>query len=194
MVNDEPRLAVVVGHPSSYSRTHAVALRAGRRLRQALGDEGVPLAGPQLIDLAELAPGLLGRNGRNGHGDAADTALHTVRQVPLVLTASPTFRGACSGLLKLFLDLLPRNGLEGTIVVPLMTAGIPAHRRAVDTSLRPVLLELRAQVPTAGISVLETEFARFDDIFDAWWAAQGPALSCAVGERTRGRADEVTSC
>jgi FMN reductase len=191
MANGERRLAVVVGHPSACSRTHAVSLRAARRLQQALGAGGVALAGPHLIDLAELGPGLLGQR---GNGSSADAALETVRQVPLVVVASPTFRGACSGLLKLFLDLLPRNGLENTIAVPLMTAGIPAHRRAVESTLRPVLLELRAQVPTAGISVLETEFARFDEVFDAWWAAQGPALSRAVGERTRGPRDEAALC
>jgi FMN reductase len=148
------------------------------------------LPGPHLIDLAELGPALLGRPARDGRVDAA---LQTACHVPLLVTASPTFRGACSGLLKLFLDLLPRDGLENTIVVPLMTAGIPAHRRAVESSLLPVLLELRAKVPTAGISVLETEFARFDEVFDAWWGVQGRALGDAVGELASARG-EVASC
>jgi len=57
-----------------------------------------------------------------------------------------------------------------------------------------VLLELRASVPAPGISVLDTEFAHFDDVFDIWWTAHGHALSRAVGQRTGDRADEVTQC
>jgi len=191
MPDGQPRLALVVGHPSSCSRTHAIAVQAARRLQQALGGNGTPLAGPDLIDLAELGPALLGPE---GPCDPAGLALHTAGQAPVLLAASPTFRGACSGLLKLFLDLLPRNGLAGTVAVPLMTAGIPAHRVAVENSLRPVLLELGASVPTAGISVLETEFPRFDQVFDAWWAGHGPALTGAVCERTGQRQDQVASC
>jgi FMN reductase len=155
-----------------------------------LAADGAPLPAPQLIDLADLAPGLLGQ-GRTSA--AAQTALAAVSRTPLVLTASPTFRGACSGLLKLFLDMLPRNGLAATVAVPLMTAGMPAHRSAVDTTLRPVLLELGAAVPAPGISVLESDLTRFDEVFEAWWIRHGPSVRRAVLAQA-GRPDRVATC
>jgi FMN reductase len=181
---------VVIGHPRPCSRTHAVAARAGQLLHEMLVAGGLPLAAPEQIDLAELAPCLLDYRAARG---AASTALTAVGQAPLVLMASPTFRGACSGLLKLFLDLLPRNGLESTVAVPLMTAGLEEHRFAVDTSLRPVLLELRAAVPAGGICVLETELARFDDVFAAWWARHGADVRHVVSAQVS-RQDEVAPC
>jgi FMN reductase len=211
MTNGQPGLVVLIGHPRPGSRTHSVALRAAALLRRALADGGTPPAEPHLIDLAELAPRLLdacadsgqparagGANGANG-GDAgwpgiAQIALQAVGTAPLLLIVSPTFRGACSGLLKLFLDMLPRGGLRAVVTVPLMTAGIPAHRSAVDTTLRPILLELQAQVPAAGICVLETELGRFDEVFDAWWTVHGPALREAVRAGAAGQAGQVRSC
>ncbi len=170
----ETGFTVLVGHPRRGSRTGAVASRAAALLRQALAAQGLPVAAPCLTELTELGPALLGE--RANGSSPEELALTALRQAPLVLMASPTFRGSYSGLLKLFLDLLPRHGLSGTVTVPLMTAGIPAHRSAVDGMLRPVLLEMRATLPERGISVLETEFARLDEVFGGWWAAQGAAL------------------
>jgi FMN reductase len=174
-------LVVLVGHPRPGSRTHGIAGRAGYLLRGALAAERVAFPAPSLVDLAELAPSLLDRHSRDG---AAQVAVRTVREASLLLVASPTFKGAYSGLLKVFLDLLPRDGLDTTIVVPLMTAGLPQHRTAVEHTLRPVLLELSACLPTVGISVLEPELDRFDDVFAGWWSRHGPALGHAVLERT----------
>jgi FMN reductase len=188
MRDGEAGLVVLVGHPRVDSRTHAVAWRAGELLGAALAEPGAAVTAG-LVDLAELAPRLLDRGG-NG---IAEVALRTVGQSRLLLAASPTFRGSHSGLLKLFLDLLPRYGLAKTVVVPLMTAGIPAHRFTVDTSLRPVLEELGARVPVAGISVLETELGRVDEVFAAWWHAHGESLRGALGSAITSR-EEVRTC
>jgi FMN reductase len=189
MMDTAGQLVVLVGHPKPCSRTHGVAVRAGAALRRALATQDVPFADPRVVDLAELAPHLLDRHTRDS---VTDTAMQTVRGATLLVTASPTFRGAYSGLLKLFLDLLPRDGLDATVALPLMTAGLTEHRTVVDATLRPVLLELRAQVPVAGISVLESELAAADDVFDAWWTRNGQALSATLRERVR-RREEVRS-
>jgi FMN reductase len=181
-------LVVLVGHPRAGSRTHTVARRVGELLGAALAEPGTAAPPPGLVDLAELAPCLVERH-RNG---TAEAALRTVGQAPVLVAASPTFRGAYSGLLKLFLDLLPRHGLAGTVVVPLMTAGIPAHRFTVDTSLRPVLQELGASVPAAGISVLETDLGRVDEVFAAWWRAEGDKLRDSLARAST--SEEVRTC
>ncbi len=189
--NGQTRLVVVVGHPRPGSRTYAVATRAASLLKAALDSGGLPVAGPDIIDLAELAPHLL--NTWSG-GTRSSRALDAVSRSPLLLVASPTFRGAYSGLLKLFLDLLPRDGLESSVVVPLMTAGLAAHRGCLESTLRPVLIELRAEVPAAGISVLETELAGFDEVFGAWWAANGRVVRSAIRDRAWRYREEVTPC
>jgi FMN reductase len=176
----DAQLVVLVGHPKPYSRTHGVADRTGALLRGALATEHLAFAAPTVVDLAELAPYLLDRHDRGG---PADRAVQTVRRATLLVAVSPTFRAAYSGLLKLFLDLLPRDGLAATVALPLMTAGLPAHRTAVDRTLRPVLQELRAQVPTTGICVLETELARVDEVFGAWWGEHGQPLAAAIRAR-----------
>jgi FMN reductase len=178
MTGHDPELVVLVGHPRPGSRTHGVAVRAGGLLRAALATQRIPMAEPTLVDLAELAPHLLDRR-----GGSSEVAVQTVRRAVLLVTVSPTFRAAYSGLLKLFLDLLPRDGLAATIALPLMTAGLPAHRGAVDATLRPVLLELGAHVPTKGLAVLETELARFDELFAAWWSEQRAPLVGAIRAR-----------
>jgi FMN reductase len=180
------QLVVLVGHPKPGSRTHQVAVRAGTALCQALGAAGVPFAEPDVVDLAELAPQLLDRYGPN---PSLASAIQQVRRSTLLVAASPTFRGAYSGLLKFFLDVLPRDGLAATVALPLMTAGLVAHRSAVDATLRPVLLELRARVPAAGISVLESELTAFDAVFEVWWARHGLVLSGALRDRVEARAE-----
>jgi FMN reductase len=175
------KLVVLVGHPRPRSRTHAVAVRTGDLLHRGLVDERVAVSPPGLVDLAELAPHLPA-----GTGDGrADAALRAVGGADLLVVASPTFRTAYTGLLKLFLDLLPRDGLEGTTVVPVTTAGIAAQRLATDQALRPVLRALRAQLPTAGINLLEDELTDIDERFTTWWREQGARLARTLD----GRAD-----
>jgi FMN reductase len=190
-MSDGERLVVLVGHPKPHSRTHGVAAQAGRLLQRALATEQLHLPEPTVVDLADLTPHLVDRHGRNR---VADAAVQTVCHATLLVTASPTFRASYSGLLKYFLDLLPRDGLDTTIALPVMTAGIPAHRWAVDTTLRPILLELRAHVPTRGIAVLETELACFDTLFVTWWNEHGPALAEAIRTRVGRLREDVGSC
>jgi FMN reductase len=167
-----------------------VADEAGALLRAALADaEGVALPTPAMVDLAALAPGLLGRWDLGVRGSGRDPAVDAARTVcgaDVLLAVSPTFKGAYSGLLKHFLDLLPRDGLESTVAVPLMTAGLPRHRSAVDGTLRPLLLELQARVPAEGLCLLESQLGAVAEVFAAWWQSQGPDLGRAVLERVGG--------
>ncbi len=183
-------LVVLIGHPRPGSRTHGVADRAGALLRGALAaGDGVELPAPAVVDLAALAPGLLGRwdlgAGDPGPDPAVDAA-RTVCDAAVLLVVSPTFKGAYSGLLKLFLDLLPRAGLERAVTVPLMTAGLRRHSAAVDRTLGPVLQELGAWVPAEGLCLLESQLDAVEEVFGAWWRGQGPVVGRAVLERVAG--------
>ncbi len=159
--------AVLVGNPKPGSRTLAAALHVVDRL----GDES-----PQVVDLATLGTSLL---------DAEDVAVQAVvdqvSAADLLVVASPTYKGAFTGLLKVFLDRLPHRGLEGRVAVPVMLGALPGHALAVETSLRPVLTELGAVVPSS-LFVLESSY---DDpaSYDDWADRTRPLVDALV--RTR---------
>jgi FMN reductase len=72
-----------------------------------------------------------------------------------VVVATPTYKAAYSGLLKVFLDLLPQYALSGKVVLPLATGGSIAHVLALDYGLRPVLQSLAAQHVVQSYFLLE---------------------------------------
>lgn len=84
-----------------------------------------------------------------------------------------------SGLLKLFLDVLPEGTLAGVPVLMVGTGGTPRHSLALDYALRPVLTYLRAQVlPT-------TVFVATSD-----WGSQADAVR-SIDERIERGAREL---
>ena len=138
------RAAVVVGNPKPDSRTLAAAIH----LATALTEQPPDL----VVDLATLGPALL---------DWADPEVaRLVAEVgdhDLVVVASPTYKGAYTGLLKLFLDRFSGGtGLRG-LAVPLMLGGSPAHALAPELTLRPVLTELGATVPGRALYLVDRD-------------------------------------
>jgi FMN reductase len=155
-------IAVVVGNPKPQSRTLAAATHVARELA------GEP---DLVVDLADLGPVLL---------DWADPHVtDLVKQVggaDLVVVASPTYKAAYTGLLKLFLDRFAGGtGLSG-LAVPLMLGGSPAHSLAPELTLRPVLTELGGTVPGRGLYVVDS---RHDDptAYADWLAATRPIVT-----------------
>ncbi|SNQ48574.1 NADPH-dependent FMN reductase [Frankia canadensis] len=140
------KAVAVVGNPRPASRT----ADAAQILARALGSESV-----ELIELAELGAGLL------GWGDpAVAEARQKVRDADLAVIASPTFKATYSGLLKLFLDQFEgQSGMAGLTVIPLMLGAGEAHALAPDLLLKPVLVELGATCPTAGLYLLDSDYA-----------------------------------
>jgi len=72
-------------------------------------------------------------------------AVEQVVQSDLVIVSTPIYKASYSGLLKLFLDLLPQEALRGKTVLPLATGGSLAHLLALDYALKPVLSALGAR-------------------------------------------------
>jgi FMN reductase len=151
------KVVVLVGNPKPASRTHAVAVRAAQAL--------VPGAVPEVIDLTALAPVLLSPL----PSAALEDAVERVTSAGLLLVASPTYKGTYTGLLKAFLDRVP--SLRGVTALPLLVMGSPRHALAVEVHLRPLLVELGANVPTPGLAVVEADLPRIDEILTAWAAS-----------------------
>jgi len=61
-----------------------------------------------------------------------------------------------------------------------MVGAAPIHSLAVDTYLRPLLVELGASCPTRGLFVLESQLPDLPATVAKWLQAASPALG-AVG-------------
>lgn len=83
-----------------------------------------------------------------------------MRSASVAVFASPTYKASYTGLLKAFLDRCGAGDLTGVTAVPLFTIGAPHHALAVEFTLRPLLVELGAAVPTRGIAF---ESSKHDD-------------------------------
>jgi len=162
-----PRVAVVVGNPKPRSRTLAAAL--------LLAEQLTGVAPAPVLDLADIGPALLDWQDR-GVGELVDQ----VMAADIVIVASPTYKGAYTGLLKLFLDRFPTGGLRGVVAVPLMLGALPGHALAPELALRPVLTEIGASVPVRGLYVLESSY---DDptAYAAWLETARAPIAAALG-------------
>ena len=166
------RFAVIVGNPKPCSRTLQVAGAAADAVVATLALTD----GYEVIDLAGLSRRLLLPEPSAAVEDAAELA----GGADLLLIASPTFKGTYSGLLKVFLDLLPHRGLQGSYALPLLVMKAPEQALAVDVHLRPLLVELGATVPTPGLAVLESDLDRLDTVLRPWAGRVGRALARAM--------------
>ncbi|HSN42424.1 MAG TPA: NAD(P)H-dependent oxidoreductase [Propionibacteriaceae bacterium] len=127
------------------SRTDLVGNRAADRLR-ARGHAVVD------IRVRDLPPGPLLWRQLDHPGIAAAT--HVLQAADAVIVSSAVYQASFSGLLKVFLDLLPKAGLGGKDVLPLLVGGSVAHVLTLDYALRPVLQALGAAHISAGRYVL----------------------------------------
>jgi FMN reductase len=154
--------AVVVGNPKPKSRTLDAGVMVARRLTGAEPD--------LVLDLVDLGPALL----ELGHPAVAER-VQTIQRASVAVFASPTFKATYTGLLKLFLDQFPTDGLAGVTAFPVMLGAGPAHALAPDLLLKPVLVELGAVCPAAGLYLIDKTYAE-DPRLDAWVARAKPLL------------------
>jgi FMN reductase len=135
-------ILLIAGSPSERSRSAALLDSAGRRLRAA---------GQQVSTLAvrDLSADALVR-ADFAHPSVVE-ATARVAAAHAVVVATPVYKAAYSGALKVFLDLLPQTALRGKTVLPLATGGSPHHMLALDYALRPVLQSLGARHILPGI-------------------------------------------
>lgn len=98
----------------------------------------------------------------------------------VLIVATPTYKASYTGLVKVFLDLIPGKGLAGTVVVPVTVAAAPTHRSLADLQLRPVLTELGATVPVPSFLIEERELGDLLQLADRWAAAQAPVVAATV--------------
>ena len=147
-----PTVLLIAGSPSESSRSAALLDSVSCRL--ALRD-GLKV---ERLNIRELpAEALL--LAQWGH-PAIVKALAQVEQARAIVVATPVCKAAYSGVLKVFLDLLPQTALAGKTVLPLATGGSPHHMLALDYALRPVLQSLSARHILTGVYATDAQIAR----------------------------------
>ncbi|MGW7679618.1 NADPH-dependent FMN reductase [Kribbella sp. NPDC054772] len=146
-------IATISSSPSVPSRTDAVLDYVTKRLISH-GHTVTPIV---LRDLP--AEPLL--HGQADH-PAIAAAAAVLETADAVVVTTPVYKAAYSGLLKVFLDLLPQYALKGKNVLPLATGGTPAHVLVIDYALRPVLTSLGAGAIGQGWFVLSSHIQVYD--------------------------------
>ncbi|MFC6020806.1 NADPH-dependent FMN reductase [Plantactinospora solaniradicis] len=141
-------VVVVSGNPRPGSRTRVLAESVGAAVARR-----ERVSSPAVVDLAEYGPALLAPDDVRVAGGLA-----RARAARVLVVATPTYKGSYTGVLKVFLDGLPHQGLAGVVAVP-VTVG--ANREQAEQSgrhLRGLLAELGAEV-RPGLAVTEADLA-----------------------------------
>jgi len=150
------RIAIVVGNPKPKSRTLKVAETLAEKLF------GPAARDAELIDLADYSDEIL-----KWPSEKMDALTARVAGSDVVIFASPTYKATYTGLLKVFLDRYPANGLAGVTAIPLLTGADHAHAMGPTVSLAPLLMELGAAVPGRGLYFVIGQMDRLDEIVQA---------------------------
>jgi FMN reductase len=138
----------ISGSPSARSKSRTLLEHA----LAALAERGVPTT---LIDLASLpADALLGRR----KAGELDAALELVRDASIIVASTPVYRATYSGLLKVFFDQLPMNGLVDKTAIAIASGGSPAHLLVIDHGLRPLFASVGAVTTPTGIYGTDSSF------------------------------------
>ncbi|MEU8803997.1 NAD(P)H-dependent oxidoreductase [Spirillospora sp. NPDC048819] len=167
---------VLAGNPRPKSRTLGAALQAAEAIDERIG----VTAGAATVDLSVLAPDLLSAVPPPG----VQHALDTVGGADVLIVATPTYKATYTGLLKVFLDRFGAGSLASAAALPLMVMGDPRHSLAVETHLRPLLVELGANVPTPGLALLEAQLADAEDVIGAWADRVAPQVAGFLANRS----------
>ncbi|WP_431096617.1 NADPH-dependent FMN reductase [Polaromonas aquatica] len=146
---------LIAGSPSEQSRSAALLDSVSDRLA---------LRGGLVVDrlnIRELpAQALL--LAEWGH-PAIVKAIDQIARARAVVVATPVYKAAYSGLLKVLLDLLPQTALKEKTVLPLATGGSPHHMLALDYALRPVLQALAARHILPGVYATDSQVPQSAD-------------------------------
>jgi len=142
------KLVALNGSPSAHSNTGLLLQHFVERLR-ADGWQSKHVALRELPAQPLLQPHL-------ADPDIAQT-IQAVVEADAVVVATPVYKGAYTGLLKSFLDLLPHQALVDKSILPIASGGTLAHYGVIDYALKPVLAALGASYTLPGIFVLDTD-------------------------------------
>ncbi|GIP49096.1 FMN reductase (NADPH) [compost metagenome] len=165
------QITTIVGNPKPRSKTFAFAEQTAELLRDILKRHISTEVTHEVIDLAEYASALV-----QWDQETIQSLQARVEASTYLVVASPTYKATYTGLLKLFMDLLPMNALSGKLAYPLMVGAGYQHQLAVELHLKPLLAELGAICPGRGLYVLDTEGDRGRNAIEEWIRSTEPVM------------------
>jgi FMN reductase len=170
-------ILLIADSPNALSRSAALLAVAGSELGR-LG------FAPQTLNLRDLpAEALL--LAQTEHA-AVKAAVRQATEARAIVIATPIYKAAYSGLLKVFLDLLPPEALRRKVVLPMATGGTAAHLLALDYALQPVLSSLGARDVLDAVFASDAQVSPRDDgtyVFDADIRRRVDSATRALGTR-----------
>jgi len=172
-----PALAVVSAGIGRSSSCRSLADRLAAATRNELECLGTP-ADTCPVELRDHARDLMDTMLTGFVSPPLRQALDAVAHADAMIAATPIYNASYSGLFKVFFDVLDDGALAGKPVLIAAVGGTARHSLALDHSLRPLFVCLRALVmPTA-------VYATVDD-------SAGPDPRRALGDRIRRAAGEL---
>ena len=147
-------ILLISGSPSEHSRS--AALLDAVKIR--LDARGVLVDRVQVRDLSPQALLLADTS----HPSIAH-ALSQVARAQAIVIATPVYKAAYSGVLKVLLDLLPQDAFRDKLVLPLATAGSAHHMLAIDYALRPVLQTLSPKQVLPSVFATDAQVIRLPE-------------------------------
>ncbi|MCW2289635.1 FMN reductase [Leucobacter luti] len=163
-------ISVIVGNPKPASRTRQIAEELAARIAAETGAHVHPT-----VDLIDHSADLF-----RWPAPELDAIAERLRTSAIAVIATPTYKASYTGLLKSFLDRYPARGLAGVVAVPVFTTASEEHALAVEFTLRPLLVELGASVPTRGLAFPTPRFDRRAAVLDEWFETEGSLLASAA--------------
>jgi FMN reductase len=146
---------LIAGSPSEHSRSSTLLDAVAQRLQLKVDERQVHVDRLHIRDLSPQALLLADW----GHKSVRQSIAQVASASALVV-ATPVYKAAYSGVLKVFLDLLPQTALKGKVVLPIATGGSPHHMLALDYALRPVLQSLGARHILPGVYASDTQIPK----------------------------------
>lgn len=127
-------VVLISGSPSEHSGSAKILDYIGIQLT----NKEYTIATISVIDIP-LADLFYGRY----NSPAIANIMKELREAKGVVIASPVYKASYTGVLKMFLDILPKDAFRQKVVLPLMTGGSSAHLLALEYTLKPIISVLK---------------------------------------------------
>ncbi|MCR8670203.1 FMN reductase [Agrococcus sp. HG114] len=134
----------------------------------------------ELVELAEVGPGLAGALERSALAPDAERAIAAIESADLLVVGSPVYRASFTGLFKHLFDFVDQRALTDVPVLLAATGGSHRHALTIEHQLRPLFAFFQALTLPVGVYAASAEFeggrVRSADVLERIEAAADRAL------------------
>jgi len=165
-----------LGQPSS---TRLLADRLSAAVDRHLSDTGIE-ATIEVIELRDHAQDLTNNLLTGFPSPGLQAVIDSVIGADGLIAVTPIFSASYSGLFKMFVDVIQKDGLAGKPALIAATGGTARHSLAIEHAIRPLFAYLNAAVVATGV------YAAAED-----WGSGGVTADGSLVERIDRAAREL---